>query len=589
MVSSQRLYQVLQARCRLLKVYRLRQYVHRVQEKWGKKKYKKETPNNGNTPPKKTGKKTRATTSSDTPEQIPSHSVQSSGGTTTPANVRQRQPGRYSEPMRPSPHSEAPPRPSAPPLAQALSPRPDDRRGADILYALGNGASAFPVYLRLNYTEPMVHHVVACARAVQTRQHALQAHDLLGTHVNDILVRVPDGESSLALFFDLLSAHTWDFDEIGNRANDRESNRGIGQLEEQIQKIVEDEQERLKPLVHRPYNVDVPLYQLLSYALRRWNDNTAEGAADIDAEGILAQFLAQQPAYIDSSGNSPVLDMHKTSCVSSCLRWCLETLERGPSIPSSLSQEFDPKDLLLATYQVSCTLLIRLPDDYSRSDWANSADSQLNILPPELLVTVVCMIVGEASRMSLSGIDDALALACEGARSLTRINNTTLVDRFLHQVRLNSDKRLSSPSVPVPKEHASMFAPFRNFIATYFRLSLSQDVDAGFVHPLVLDTGEDRSLVVPDLAPRQRQPTLSPVPPPLQDRPIQAPHTMLPLPIQLQPAQRQSHLRTPPPIQTPNQQHFNTILHQTPPGTMMAAEHNTTDNIYLASQPSPHT
>ena len=385
---------------------------------------------------------------------------------------------------------------------------------SDMLSALGDGTSAFPIYFSLcrsTSTGLPLAHLIACACAAQTQGHAIQARTLLDDYVDEILDHAGRG-SSAELLFKLLAARAWDWPGDEDNAN--------GQIDELIIACTEslpDNELQLKALPPRDNSLDIPLYQHLGYALGRWNDSNASnmGVDKIDVDRLLCQMVSQQLASEDDPGSAVIDPSLRMGCLPSCLKWCLDVLAQNPVIPNALlGRAGSPVDALTAIYQVSCTLWgiwlsyilpssssVRFPPEISaqagrcpHASWADESETQLGISAAELLVTVVCMIMAEAWTATTTmdpcaAGSDIILHAQQGASVLVSLAPGEILDRFLRQVRQNSDPRMLAPTKVAVEVIPAIFRPFRDFVFTCLGLPVSAPDPDAPVHPLVLAIG----------------------------------------------------------------------------------------------------
>ncbi|KAK4448151.1 hypothetical protein QBC34DRAFT_426814 [Podospora aff. communis PSN243] len=360
---------------------------------------------------------------------------------------------------------------------------PQHRLLASILFATGDPA-AFHLYndlCQLGPSDELLSDLIACTRAAQTTD-AVKARETLQMHVDDIL-NGHDDDSSLATLVDFQAARTYDF------ASDK--NNALGQIEQRILSITidVDSQAQLKSLPRRDrLRLDIPLYDYLCYALKRWNEPKIgpHGAMILESmneEAILAQLVSYQ------LGSDK-----KLSCLDLCLEWCINILENNPPIPQAL---VDPKvshiDPVEAAYQVVGTLWEYVPKS-STSDthlpaWIELTKTELGIPPAELFVNIICMAMPRNPTVSIPS-NTVIKTTRHSLTSLTRLKSKDLLDRFLQQVRLNNDSRMFSTGVfdathlasPTP----SIYQRFRHFVFNSFNLEPSVDYPNAYFHPPVL-------------------------------------------------------------------------------------------------------
>ncbi|KAK3352301.1 hypothetical protein B0T25DRAFT_181659 [Lasiosphaeria hispida] len=361
-------------------------------------------------------------------------------------------------------------------------------QAADILFACGDGKSAFRLYMDIPVgPESPSPNLIACARAAQTPEQAKEVRQLLQEKADELcsLETREDEEnpSGGVLLLDLLlpCLFSWDEDE------DRHGSTQV--IETQIKDILCDQPRgMLKPITHRGPKLDVPLYQHLSYAFKLWNDRTGEDLVSIQADELLDQFVAQQRASADEVG-----------CLILCLQWCHEVLVSKPRVPEEIRVPFatrirSPE----AVYQVIFTLWYAwvkcmLPSASTSSPpgsppylvshlfraWATDAQPQLGISPAELLVSVIHVIMAEAAqatgRFGIAG--DVLDAARNAAESLIAESPEYVVRCFLNQVREDGNRRMSPtpggfPGIGGP---AGIFPRFRTFISRVLQVELPND------------------------------------------------------------------------------------------------------------------
>jgi len=366
---------------------------------------------------------------------------------------------------------------AAEPAARRSHPSPGQNHGhssqqtrllADILFACGDSA-AFWLYKSLlsqsNSQEERLHDLVACTRAAQTAQDAEEARDALQEHVDDIL----DGHDDISLMatlVDLQAARTYDW------YNDKEN--AIGQIEQRILSITINAGDRpeLKPdLGRRNHSLDIPLYDYFGYALKRWNDgsNGEQDSEPIDIDDFLRRFVVLQ------------LGPNRLTCLSSCLRWCIDTLKKRPTIPMTLRNTSG--DALAATYQIIGALWESLRSDESAPLIEEAARQELGISAAELLVTITCMIMTKVAAANPFP-DDLILGALYGATALEDLDDDVLLHSFLQQVRRNNDRRIPGADHGPP---SPIMLALRAFAFEAMRFSRRQDDDQNCpIIPVVL-------------------------------------------------------------------------------------------------------
>ncbi|KAK0714671.1 hypothetical protein B0H67DRAFT_553344 [Lasiosphaeris hirsuta] len=344
------------------------------------------------------------------------------------------------------------------------------QQAADILFASGDGESAFHYYKNLD-PEPAFPILIACARAIQTTVQAIEARNLLQAS-SDVLQGHRDDEGSIsgkALFLDLLLVFVFSWGE------DKSCTTQV--VEKKIRSILRDEaREILKPITPRGPKLDVPLYQLLNYAFKLWNDRTGPGLVQIQADQLLNQFLKQQEAFGNVRTEIP--------CLILCLEWCCHVLDANPRIPDpiNLGSGF-PINSPGAAYQVIFTLWSVWQGNtptFPSWTWTTNAQTQLGISPAELLVSVVHVIMAETAGPPFGVGSGVLDVACNAAKYLIgelQESPDNLVIRFLSQVCRDGNRRMS----PTPEDYhaireaAYVFHDFRAFIFSTLQVEPPDD------------------------------------------------------------------------------------------------------------------
>ncbi|KAK0627666.1 hypothetical protein B0T14DRAFT_563448 [Immersiella caudata] len=340
---------------------------------------------------------------------------------------------------------------------------------AGILFAYGDSV-AFRLYKEIcqpGFPEELLFDLVACTRAAQTARDAEQARETLQNYIDNVLPGQDDDDLTLDTLLDLQAARTYDFGSDMNNA--------IGQIEQRILHIIEDDGGKacLKFLHSRGPLLDIPLFDYLGYAVKRWNDFTKDDDLEIKIEDFLGQFLNQQRGGV--------------SCLFKCLHWCISVLKHTPDIPSDLSTSTDDVTAIEATYQLLGTLWDALPRDAATSrsiPWIGGAESELGISAAELLATLACMIIaqGTDSIPSKAVIQQSRTLA----ERLDNYKYHEILVHFIQQVRLNNDRRIPSPCVANHPNPPTICYSFRKFAFASLGMQMKpEDYNAPIV-PLVL-------------------------------------------------------------------------------------------------------
>jgi hypothetical protein len=341
---------------------------------------------------------------------------------------------------------------------------------AGILFAYGDSV-AFRLYKELckpEFPDELLFDLIACTRAALTVHDAGQARATLQDHVDNVLPD-QDEDSSLATLVDLQAARTYDWG--------LDQYNAIGQIEQRILYITEDDGGKacLKRLLPRGHLLDIPLFDYLSYAVKRWNDVTVGGdySQIIHVKDFLDQFLDQQ-------------QLDRLTCLFSCLEWCIKVLKREPNIPNTLYNT--PVDAIEATYQLLGTLWNAIPKDTTTAlsaSWIRGAETELGISAAELLSTLACMIIaqpGTGSSPSNAVIQESLSRA----EALSSLGHPDILGLFLRHMRWNNDRRMLSPVVLNDPDSPTIYHNFRAFAFESLGIQMQpEDYDAPII-PLVL-------------------------------------------------------------------------------------------------------
>jgi len=317
-------------------------------------------------------------------------------------------------------------------------------------------------------------------RAAQTVDQVKSARDKIDLHVNDALEGYDD-DSYAVILIDIQGGRTFDW------GNDEKN--AIGTIEQSILAITH-ENLCLRELKLRCYRLDIPLYLYMSYALRRFNDYVGvDGRSEqgIEIEGFLQQLVRQHLVRQQLGGNT------STDCLLSCLRWCVDVLERQPNVPQALCWE-ELLNAPTATYQVIGALwtewLAMAPKSgYCASPspsppaWARDVPGEFGISAPEVLVTVASMLMSEAGDGPFH-YKTVIRRARDGARALsTAVRDTGMLDHFLRQLRKNNDQRMLAPRLPAPSVLPRGAKDFRDFVFSSLGLPLPQP-QSDPIHPV---------------------------------------------------------------------------------------------------------
>ena len=495
--------------------HRKRQYIHRIGQKWGIKKYNKtgevvdvETVNGdvGDTTPSRPGRRTRGSRNTSRLPPTPSIADPSAASASDPAPVIKSQPSNQPQSRNMNPRTPDPqPLPSQvqthqqsafPSFNNNEQPRVIEdyllnlnppnayfwyKSLADILHSLGDHQSAFQILYALFRSRPELSLAILCVRTAQDRGQVEKVRDIIEGAINlfPAAEDAADERSWSKFLFHAQTAHYW-----GQTGDETNRSEQFGQLVEDYIEIWDSK--ILQQFTPRPPKLDTTVYRYLYRALLYFNDdpnNFTSKEPGLDIDEILSQFLGQQPA-----ARSLQLDpLSEISCLRACLRWCIDVLTKHDCPPGILKTAGRPE------YNIACMLWVVWIQSQgpTGANWSIETMAQLDMSPSELLVTVVCMIIatepdrrhtqspgGPASQI----IRDALGRA----RTLANVNSRELLDRFLHQIRETSEQRMS-PSQAEFLDSAE-FRPFRNFLSTRVPvfLQLPSIPDGSVIHPLTL-------------------------------------------------------------------------------------------------------
>jgi hypothetical protein len=312
------------------------------------------------------------------------------------------------------------------------------RRRADVLSALG-APSAFSIYSSLareaRAPKRQLALLIACARTAVSHSHFTQTLELLQDAVDNIVGG--HGESlSAAIVVDLIPALTYDFR--------YDTTKALHQIEQLLLTITDGAggQIRLQPRSAMDLWLTTWLYVFLSYAITRWNDDSA--ASDtLDTDDLLQQVLDHQ-RWLREDGAMP-------PCLLSCRDFCVEVLRRSPAI----LEEFHGKNS--EVYQVSGAIWYawQTPSNFfpalSEHQWDSEAETQLGISALELLVTLVRVILSDATDGGRP-----FTTAVQRVSEIQAMTEVALLHNFLRQIR-----HIKDPGVPIA--NLAEFAPVRNF------------------------------------------------------------------------------------------------------------------------------
>jgi len=311
-------------------------------------------------------------------------------------------------------------------------------------------------------------------RAAQTVDQVKSARVKIDLLVNDALEGYAD-DSYAVILIDIQGGRTFDW------GNDEKN--AIGTIEQSILAIT-DEDLCLRNLQRRCYRLDIPLYLYMSYALRRFNDYVGvdgRGEQGIEIDGFLQQLVRQQ------LGKNTSVD-----CLSLCLGWCIDVLQRQPNVPEALCWE-EHVNAPTATYQVIGALwtewLAMAPPA-----WARDVRGELGISAPEVLVTVASMLMSKAGPGPFH-YESVIGKAYTGACALSTAvrDPRKLLDHFLRQLRKNNDQRMLAPRLSAPRVPPRGAEDFRVFVFNSLELPL-QPPQPDPIHPvyqLVLSWDEE--------------------------------------------------------------------------------------------------
>ncbi|KAH6632582.1 hypothetical protein F5144DRAFT_603321 [Chaetomium tenue] len=351
---------------------------------------------------------------------------------------------------------------------------------ADILVGFRDSRHAFDINEALWKETPSSKHTLAC---IGTAQYAIQlivnAREM-ARHDAEPSLRDARSQSWVPTFMDLLNAHTYEW---GHGMEN-----GLGQITRIFNGIIEKTivhdivQYSLVELTPRDINLDIPAYTLFRSALEWYNRENP--ATPIDTPPLLTQFIVQHLSAIrgpEQIGTALDLDIN---CLPSCIRWCSAILGSNPHIPPEVCGA--DGDIPIETFAVLCVLWrpllgSNLPSNrvVTRSsatpfpDWATTTEKQLGIRPPQLLCTVVCMIMAAAIEQQNMLAEQSLwGRALAGANSLSALTSQDLLSRFLNQtcadnwrLKAQTDADRGFPIYRYEVDTQKM-EPFRGFVAT---------------------------------------------------------------------------------------------------------------------------
>jgi hypothetical protein len=279
---------------------------------------------------------------------------------------------------------------------------------------------------------------------------------------------------------DLLNAHTYDWGPG--------TENGLGQITRILNDIVVEDtvahecmQDRLVELTPREAHLDVPAYTLFRPALEWYN--SANPDTPIDTPLILNQFVTQHLSAMRGPEQIEAALSLDLSCLRSCLEWCRTILGSNLHIPPEV--DATDGDIATETFAVLCALWRPLlgngPTSYralTRShttpcpDWADATEQQFGIRPPQLLCTVVYMIMAAAIKgQNMHAGQSVLGKALAGANDLNTLGPRDLLRRFLNQTCADNWrlKRQTEMDRGFPiwlyKVDAWKMEPFRRFVA----------------------------------------------------------------------------------------------------------------------------
>jgi hypothetical protein len=280
---------------------------------------------------------------------------------------------------------------------------------------------------------------------------------------------------------DLLNAHTYDWGPG--------TENGLGQITRILNDIVVDEdtvahdvmQDRLVELTRRGAHLDVPAYTLFRPALEWYN--SANPYTPIDTPLILNQFVTQHLSAMRGPEQIEAALSLDLNCLRSCLEWCRTILGSNLHIPPEV--DATDGDIVTETFAVLCALWRPLlgngPISYramTRShttpspDWADATEQQFGIRPPQLLCTVVYMIMAAATQgQNMHAGQSVLGKALAGANDLNTLGPRDLLRRFLNQTCADNWrlKRQTETDRGFPiwlyEVDARKMEPFRQFVA----------------------------------------------------------------------------------------------------------------------------
>ena len=345
---------------------------------------------------------------------------------------------------------------------------------ADILVGVRDSRHAFDIHYELWKAKPSSRHTHAC---IATAQYATQLVDKardMARHDAGPFLGNARSQSWGPTFMDLLNAHTYDW------GPGKEN--GLGQITRILNDIVEetDVQDRLVQLTPREAHLDVPVYTLFRSALEWYN--SANPDMPIDAPLILDQFVTQHLSATRGPEQTEAALGRDLDSLRLCLEWCKTILASNLYIPPEVRGT--DGDIVTETFAVLCALwrplLSNGPPSYramTRSHtaafpgWADTTEQQFGIRPPQLLCTVVCMIMAAAiqgQNMHAGLLEKALA----GANDLSVLSSGHLLRRFLNQTCADNWRLKYKPEadrgfpILLYEVDPLKVEPFRRFVAT---------------------------------------------------------------------------------------------------------------------------
>jgi hypothetical protein len=371
---------------------------------------------------------------------------------------------------------------------------------ADMLLVLGDYTHCFAINAALGHSEPSHDHTVACVRTAQTQAQAWKARNMVKANFQYLR---EENDSWTTRLFEFLLAYTYDW------GNDRE--HGLEQIAKTLCEIVDDRQghDCLKGLAPRGPGLDVLSYVVFRAGLVRYNRTHQDD--EIYIPDVLQQFMGQQPAFRHGS-EMETNPLPRIDCLSSCLRWCMDTLSNGSVAPVDLPGAGD--NPVAEAYTLLCTLWSHWLGCHPRSPlpphaaatgaslgsfpaWADNAKRQLGISPTELLSTVVCMIVASIPGHTTDASTSVWERALAGARALKKLDSECLMRRFLDQIwaanRWLALRRHEGHDFHRDAANVEMVEAARRFVAESLGIYDLPALDPGaVVHPLVL-VGHEQS------------------------------------------------------------------------------------------------